>query len=79
MLKISLDALLAVDTIARKGSFSAAAKELFRVPSTISYTVAKLEEDLGVAIGIDSMLSPLGLMPDVAAFYLVAVSRLCLS
>jgi DNA-binding transcriptional LysR family regulator len=50
MLKLSLDALLAVDTIARRGSFSAAAKELFRVPSTISYTVAKLEEDLGVQL-----------------------------
>jgi DNA-binding transcriptional LysR family regulator len=50
MLRISLDALLTVDTIARRGSFSAAAKELFRVPSTISYTVAKLEEDLGVQI-----------------------------
>jgi DNA-binding transcriptional LysR family regulator len=50
MLKISLDALLTVDTIARRGSFSAAAKELFRVPSTISYTVSKLEEDLGVQL-----------------------------
>jgi len=50
MLRISLDALLTVDTIARRGSFSAAAKELFRVPSTISYTVSKLEEDLGVAL-----------------------------
>ncbi|MES2898877.1 MAG: LysR substrate-binding domain-containing protein [Pseudomonadota bacterium] len=50
MLKISLDALVAVDTIARRGSFSAAAKELFRVPSTISYTISKLEEDLGVQI-----------------------------
>jgi DNA-binding transcriptional LysR family regulator len=50
MLKLSLDALLTVDTIARRGSFSAAAKELFRVPSTISYTVAKLEEDLGVQL-----------------------------
>jgi DNA-binding transcriptional LysR family regulator len=50
MLKISLDALLTVDTIARRGSFSGAAKELFRVPSTISYTVAKLEEDLGVQL-----------------------------
>jgi DNA-binding transcriptional LysR family regulator len=50
MLKISLDALLTVDTIARRGSFSAAAKELFRVPSTISYTVTKLEEDLGVQL-----------------------------
>ncbi|HBF51327.1 MAG TPA: LysR family transcriptional regulator, partial [Massilia sp.] len=42
-MKLSLDALLTVDTIARRGSFAAAAKELFRVPSTISYTVAKLE------------------------------------
>ncbi len=50
MLKLSLDALLTVDTIARRGSFAAAAKELFRVPSTISYTVAKLEEDLGVQL-----------------------------
>jgi DNA-binding transcriptional LysR family regulator len=50
MLKLSLDALLTVDTIARRGSFSSAAKELFRVPSTISYTVAKLEEDLGVQL-----------------------------
>ena len=50
MLKLSLDALLTVDTIARRGSFAAAAKELFRVPSTISYTIAKLEEDLGVQL-----------------------------
>lgn len=50
MLKLSLDALLTVDTIARRGSFAAAAKELFRVPSTISYTVSKLEEDLGVQL-----------------------------
>lgn len=50
MLKLSLDALLTVDTIARRGSFAGAAKELFRVPSTISYTVAKLEEDLGVQL-----------------------------
>lgn len=49
-MKLSLDALLTVDTIARRGSFAAAAKELFRVPSTISYTVAKLEEDLGVQL-----------------------------
>jgi DNA-binding transcriptional LysR family regulator len=50
MLKLSLDALLTVDAIARRGSFSGAAKELFRVPSTISYTVTKLEEDLGVQL-----------------------------
>jgi DNA-binding transcriptional LysR family regulator len=50
MLRLSLEALQIVDTIARRGSFSAAGKELFRVPSTISYTVAKLEEDLGVQL-----------------------------
>ncbi len=120
MLKLSLDALEIVETIARKGSFAGAAKELFRVPSTISYTVSKLEDDLGVrlfdrfgpkvaltaagkellkegryllraagdlesrvrrvasgwetelSIGMDSMLSPSGLEPDIAAFYEVA-------
>lgn len=50
MLKLSLDALLVLDAIDRCGSFAAAAKELFRVPSTISYAVARLEEDLGVSL-----------------------------
>jgi DNA-binding transcriptional LysR family regulator len=50
LLKLSLDALQIIDTIARRGSFAGAAKELFRVPSTISYTVSKLEEDLGVRL-----------------------------
>src|ERR1700709_2065518 len=48
--KLSLDALLVLDAIARKGSFAAAAEELFRVPSAITYTVQKLEQDLGVAL-----------------------------
>lgn len=50
MLKLSLDALQVVDAIDRCGSFAAAAKELYRVPSTISYAVAKLEEDLGIQL-----------------------------
>lgn len=50
MLRLSLDALLIVDAIDRRGSFSAAGKELHRVPSTISYTVGKLEDDLGVEV-----------------------------
>ena len=50
MLKLSLDALQIIDAIDRRGSFSAAGKELHRVPSTISYTVAKLEDDLGVRV-----------------------------
>ncbi|MBB3214034.1 DNA-binding transcriptional LysR family regulator [Herbaspirillum sp. Sphag1AN] len=50
MFRISLDALLILDAIDRRGSFSAAGAELHRVPSTISYTVSKLEQDLGVQV-----------------------------
>jgi DNA-binding transcriptional LysR family regulator len=47
---ITLDALNVLDAIERKKSFAAAAAELFRVPSAISYTVNKLEDDLGIAL-----------------------------
>lgn len=50
MLKLSIDALVVIDAIARKGSFAAAAESLFRVPSAITYTIRKLEEDLGVTL-----------------------------
>jgi DNA-binding transcriptional LysR family regulator len=50
MSRISVEALCVIDAIARKGSFAAAAEELFRVPSAITYTVQKLERDLDVAI-----------------------------
>ncbi|MEA9565059.1 MULTISPECIES: LysR substrate-binding domain-containing protein [Xanthomonas] len=49
-MKISLEALQILDAIDRRGSFTAAAKVLFKVPSTISYTVSKLEDDLGVQL-----------------------------
>lgn len=49
-MKLSLESLEVLDTIARKGSFAAAAESLFRVPSAITYTVRKLEEDLGVTL-----------------------------
>src|SRR5471032_1730181 len=49
-LKLSLDALAALDAIERKGSFAAAATELFRVPSALTYTIARLDEDLGIRI-----------------------------
>jgi DNA-binding transcriptional LysR family regulator len=45
-MRISIDALLVLDAIDRKGSFAAAAHELHRVPSALTYTVQKLEEDL---------------------------------
>ena len=49
-IKISLESLEVLDAIASKGSFAAAAASLFRVPSAITYTVRKLEQDLGVAL-----------------------------
>jgi DNA-binding transcriptional LysR family regulator len=47
---LTLDALRVLDAIARRGSFAAAAAELHRVASAVSYTVQKLEEDLGVVL-----------------------------
>jgi DNA-binding transcriptional LysR family regulator len=48
--KISLDALIALDAIARNGSFAKAAEELHRVPSALTYTMAQLESDLDVVL-----------------------------
>lgn len=49
-MRISLDALLVLDSIARNGSFAAAGDELHRVPSAITYTIQKLEQDLDVKL-----------------------------
>jgi DNA-binding transcriptional LysR family regulator len=48
--RLSLDALQVLDAIARKGSFAAAAEELHRVPSAVTYTVQQLEQDLDVLL-----------------------------
>jgi DNA-binding transcriptional LysR family regulator len=62
--KISLDGLLVLDAIARKGSFAAAAEELHRVPSAITYTVQKVEQDLNIQVfdrsGHRARLTPAG-------------------
>ncbi len=50
MLRLSLEALQILDAIDRRGSFAKAATELHRVPSTVSYTVSKLEDDLSVQV-----------------------------
>lgn len=50
MFRISLDSLLILDAIDRCGTFAGAGTELHKVPSTISYTVSKLEQDLGVQV-----------------------------
>ena len=47
---LSLESLQVLDTIERNGSFAAAAAELHRVPSAVTYTVQRLEEGLGVAL-----------------------------
>lgn len=49
-MRLSLDALQVLDAIARGGSFAAAATELHRVPSAITYTVQQLEQDLDVLL-----------------------------
>ncbi|MGB0646244.1 MAG: LysR family transcriptional regulator [Bradymonadia bacterium] len=48
--KHNLDQLLVLDTIVRTGSFAAAAKELYRVPSAITYAIRNLEESLEIEI-----------------------------
>jgi DNA-binding transcriptional LysR family regulator len=49
-MRLSIDSIQVMDAIDRKGSFSAAATELHRVPSAITYSVRQLEEALGVEL-----------------------------
>lgn len=49
-MKLSLDALQVLDAIDRRGSFAAAAEELHRVPSAITYSVQQVEEGLDVLL-----------------------------
>jgi DNA-binding transcriptional LysR family regulator len=49
-MRLTLDALVVLDAIDRAGSFAGGAEQLFRVPSAVSYTIHKLEQDLGVTI-----------------------------
>ena len=63
-MKLTLDALQVMDAIERLGSFAAAAAELHRVPSALTYTVQKLEQDLDIALfdrsGHRARLTPAG-------------------
>jgi DNA-binding transcriptional LysR family regulator len=63
-LPVTLEALEVLDAIERKGSFAAAALVLHKVPSAISYTVQKAEQDLGVTLfrkeGRRAVLTPAG-------------------
>ena len=50
MNEITLELLAILDAIDRRGSFAAAAEELDKVPSALSYTVQKYEDRLGLRI-----------------------------
>ena len=47
---LTLDALRILDTIDRKGSFAAASAHLDKVPSALTYTIRRLEEELDVLL-----------------------------
>jgi len=61
---ITLEALIVLDAIDNRGSFAAAAEQLNKVPSALSYIVQKLEEQLSVTLfvrqGRRSVLTPAG-------------------
>lgn len=63
-MRLTLDALAVLDAIDGQGSFAAAAAELHRVPSAITYQVHKLEQDLEVCLfdrrGHRAKLTPAG-------------------
>jgi DNA-binding transcriptional LysR family regulator len=62
--RLTLEALEVLDAIDRKGSFAAAAAALYKVPSAVTYSIQKLEEDLDVRLfvkeGRRSVLTPAG-------------------
>ncbi len=64
-MNLTLESLLILDMIDRKGSFAAAAVALDRVPSALTYSVRKLEDDLDVLLfdrrGHRAQLTPAGL------------------
>ncbi|PKF61197.1 LysR family transcriptional regulator [Psychromonas sp. psych-6C06] len=63
-LPITLEAITVLDAIEKRGSYAAAAEQLNKVPSALSYIVQKLEEQLQVTIfqkqGRRSVLTPAG-------------------
>lgn len=63
-MNLTLEALRILDAIDRKRSFAAAAVELDRVPSALTYSVRKLEDDLDVLLfdrrGHRAKLTPAG-------------------
>lgn len=78
---ISIDVLQVLDAIERRGSFARAAEELGKATSALSYTVQKLEEQLGITVfqrqGRRSVLTPAGrLLLEEGREILAATQRL---
>lgn len=63
-MRITLEALETLAAIAEQGSFARAAEVLHRVPSALTYTIKKLESDLGIELfdrsGRRARLTPAG-------------------
>ncbi|MFZ5757168.1 MAG: LysR family transcriptional regulator [Pseudomonadota bacterium] len=83
MQPVTLDALRVLDAIDRRGSFAAAAQELHRVTSAVSYAIQKLEDDMGVVLfdrdGHRAKLTPVGrLVLERGRELLAAADRLAL-
>lgn len=61
---ITIEALLVLDAIEHRGSYAAAAEQLGKVPSALSYIIQKLEEQLNVTVfqrqGRRAVLTPAG-------------------
>lgn len=49
-MRLTLESLQVLDAIDRKGSFAAAAEDLHRVPSAVTYSVRQLEAGLGISL-----------------------------
>ena len=78
---VTLEALRVLQAIDEKGSFAAAADALFKVPSALTYTVQKLESDLGVTLfdrkGQKAVMTSAGrMLLDDGRELLLAASRL---
>ena len=61
---ITLDLLKALDAIDQRGSFAAAAQALHKVPSALTYTIQKVEQDMNLSLfdrsGHRAKLTPAG-------------------
>jgi DNA-binding transcriptional LysR family regulator len=61
---ITIETLIVIDAIAKQGTYAAAAEQLNKVPSALSYIIQKCEEELGVTLfqkqGRRSILTPAG-------------------